>query len=74
MNESLKRTIARQRNKSGGNPNAARVQGKGLQMNDNSVEGKKPAKSRAAPEVADTTNAHKVQGKGLQVNDNSAGE
>ena len=58
---------------SGDEPNAPKVQGRGLQMNDNSAEGKKPAKSRAAPEAGEKSNSHDDQGKGLQVNENSAG-
>ena len=46
------------------------VQGEALQMNDNSVGGKKPARS-PGPTVADKPNSPKVQGKALQVNENS---
>lgn len=57
---------------SGGKPNAAHVQGNALQMNDNSAEGKKPAKSPAAS--AEKHADGNVQGKSLQVNENSTGE
>jgi hypothetical protein len=43
-------------------------------MNDNSAEGKKPAKSSATPGVGDKANPPNAQRKGLQVNENSAGE
>jgi hypothetical protein len=43
-------------------------------MNDNSAEGKKPAKSSATPGVGDKATPKNIQGKGLQVNENSAGE
>jgi hypothetical protein len=54
--------------------NASHVQGKGLQMNDNSAAGKKRARSKAGQNVADRPNTQDAQGKGLQVNENSAGE
>jgi hypothetical protein len=59
---------------SGNEPDRREVQGKGLQMNDNSAEGKKPAKSSATPGVGDKANPPNAQRKGLQVNENSAGE
>ncbi len=74
MNKTLEANGNVARNESGDNPNAPKVQGKGLQMNDNSVAGKKPAKSHAAPEMAVKPNVDEVQGKGLQVNENSAGK
>jgi hypothetical protein len=50
------------------------VEGKALKMNDNSVGGKKPARSASPPQrgPADKRNPEKLQGKALQVNDNSA--
>jgi hypothetical protein len=41
---------------SGNKPDRREVQGKGLQMNDNSAEGRKPAKSSATPGVGDKAN------------------
>jgi hypothetical protein len=62
------------RDESGDKSDRGNVQGEDLQMNDNSAEGKKPAKSRAAPGVGDKPDSCSDQGKGLQVNENSAGE
>jgi hypothetical protein len=59
---------------SGDTSKRGNVQGEALQMNDNSAEGKKPGKSRAAPGVGERSDSHVDQGKGLQVNENSAGE
>jgi hypothetical protein len=61
------------RDQSGDQPNPRDVQGEALQMNDNSVGGKKPARSLEPPD-ADKPNSPKVQGKALQVNENSVGE
>jgi hypothetical protein len=57
------------KDESGNKPDRREVQGKGLQMNDNSAEGKKPAKSSATPGVGDKANPPNAQGKGLQVNE-----
>jgi hypothetical protein len=73
MNEKLETNGNTARGESGDKSNRGNVQGEALQMNDNSAEGKKPAKSRAALGVGDKPNSH-VQGTGLQVNENSAGE
>jgi hypothetical protein len=61
------------RDQSGDQPNPRDVQGEALQMNDNSVGGKKAARSPEPPD-ADKPNSPKVQGKALQVNENSVGE
>ena len=73
MSEKLETNGNTARGESGDKSNRGNVQGEALQMNDNSAEGKKPAKSRVALGVGDKPNSH-VQGKGLQVNENSAGE
>ena len=58
---------------SGDHRDRQNVQGKALQMNNNSVGGKGPAPSTAAPQQGpvDRPDQHKVQGKALQVNENS---
>jgi hypothetical protein len=75
MSQKLEANDNTAQDQSGDEPNRRDVQGKGLQMNDNSAEGKKPAKSPVAPPgVGDEPNPENVQGEGLQVNENSAGE
>ncbi len=73
MNKNFEANDNTAQDKSGDNPERRHVQGKALQMNDNSAEGKKPAKPPAVSEAGDKPNPQNVQGKGLQVNDNSAG-
>ena len=53
--------------------NQPNVQGKALQMNDNSAGGKEPARSPALARrgSGDKPNQQKLQGKALQVNENS---
>jgi hypothetical protein len=75
MNKKLDAHGNTAQDESGDKPDVRKVQGKALQMNDNSAEGKKPAKSPVAPPgVGDEPNPENVQGEGLQVNENSAGE
>jgi hypothetical protein len=57
----------------GDKPNRRDVQGKALQMNDNSVGGKKPASPEPPPD-AGKLSPHEGQGKALQINENSVGE
>jgi hypothetical protein len=74
MNKKLDAHGNTAQDESGDKPDVRKVQGRALQMNDNTARGKKPAKSRATPGVCDNPNPENVQGKGLQVNENSAGE
>ena len=74
MNEKLEANDNIARDESGDKSDPGNVQGEALQMNGNSAEGKKLAKSRAGPGVGDKPHSRSDQGKNLQVNENSAGE
>jgi hypothetical protein len=58
---------------SGDKPNAQKLQGKALRVNENSVEKQEPAQSPTLPPrgSGDKHNPQKLQGKALQVNENS---
>jgi hypothetical protein len=74
VNDNTARDQERQpQQQSGDKRNQRDVQGKALQMNDNSVGGKEPAGSPALPQrgSGDKPDQQKLQGKALQVNENS---
>ena len=53
MNKELETNDNTAPDQSGDTSKRGNVRGEGLQVNDNSTEGKKPAKSRAAPGVGE---------------------
>jgi hypothetical protein len=57
---------------SGDKPHQHKLQGKALQVNENSAEDEVPARSLALPRRGSGGKRQKLQGKALQVNKNSA--
>jgi hypothetical protein len=73
----VKKTAQKQerqpQNTPGDKPNEHELQGKALQMNENTAGGKAPAQSPAAPQQpsGDKPDEQKLHGKALEINDNS---
>jgi hypothetical protein len=73
MNDNTAQNQERQpQQKPGDKRNQQKLQGKALQVNENSVEDQEPARSPAHPQQSsDKRNQPKPEGKAFQVNENS---
>jgi hypothetical protein len=66
------KTAQNQERHSSDKRNQQKLQGKALQMNENSAEDREAARSPVSPQQSgDKRNQQKLQGKALQVNENS---